>query len=127
MRRSGSSPTVPRALSATAETQPATFVPWLSHSLYGSPFGLASVVKSWPPAQLRSGWSDWTPSSKIRTLTPLPPTSAEGRWLKGLGVDMVGSQIVDQSIVAARLGLGVLALVVLVGWAGLPRNQHAEL
>jgi purine nucleoside phosphorylase len=61
-----------------------------------------------------------------RVADPLPPTSAEGRWLKGLGVDMVGSRIVDQSIVAARLGLGVLALVVLAGWAGSPRNQDAE-
>jgi hypothetical protein len=49
---------------------------------------------------------------------PLPPTSVEGRWLRGLGVDLVGSQLVAQSVVAAKVGLGVLALVVVAGWAG---------
>ncbi len=65
----------------------------------------------------RQGW-ELREGVYARITEPLPPTSAEGRWLRGLGVDLVGNQVVPQSVVAAQVGLGVLALVVVAGWAG---------
>lgn len=65
----------------------------------------------------RQGW-ELREGVYARVSEPLPPTSAEGRWFRGLGVDLVGNQVVAQSVVAAKVGLGVLALVVVAGWAG---------
>jgi purine nucleoside phosphorylase len=73
----------------------------------------------------RLGWH-LREGTYARLASPLPPTSAQGRWLRALGVDLVGNQLVPQTLVAARAGLGVLALVVVVGWPGSNQASEAE-
>jgi purine-nucleoside phosphorylase len=75
----------------------------------------------------RQGWE--LPEGVYARITePLRPTGSEARWLRGLGVDLAGNQVVTQSVVAAKAGLGVLALIVVTGWAGVtgPAGEPEE-